>query len=104
MGKSLIHAAAIAIDAASAPIMAFFAVRALLESLHRNADAARLLLADGVLITLAFGVGAALLKIIELGTWHEIGVFAFVLVLRSAMKRVFAAERRMLARSKSLPW
>ena len=83
--------------------MAFFAIRALLESLRRNADAARLLMADGVVITLAFGVGAALLKTIELGTWHEIGVFGFVLGLLSAMKRAFGAERRMLARSRSLP-
>ena len=98
MSETLVRAAAALIDAASAGVVAFFAIRALLATVRRDADRARLLMADGVITALGFSVAAALLKTIGLGTWHQIGMLAFVLGFRSAMKWVFAAERRMLGR------
>jgi uncharacterized membrane protein len=56
------------------------------------------LIADGVITALGFSVGAALLKTIGLGTWHQIGMFGFILGFRIAMKWVFAAELRTLGR------
>jgi hypothetical protein len=97
MSEALVRAAAALIDAASAGVVAFFAIRALLATIRRDADRARLLMVDGVITALGFSVAAALLKTIGLGKWHQI-MFAFVLGFRSAMKWVFAAERRMLGR------
>ena len=98
MSEMLVRAAAVLIDAASAAVVAFFAMRALVASAQRDADRARLLMADGVITALGFSVAAALLKTIGLGTWHQIGMFGFVLGFRTAMKSVFAAERGMLGR------
>ena len=98
MSEMMVRVAAVLIDAASAVVVAFFAVRALLATAKRDADRSRLLMADGVITALGFSVAAALLKTIGLGTWHQIGMFAFVLAFRSVMKWVFATERRMLRR------
>jgi hypothetical protein len=95
------RAAAAIIDAASAAIIAFFAMMALLATARRQADHARLLMANGVITALGFSVAGALLKAIGLGTWRQIGMFAFVLAFRTAMKHVFAAERRMLRHSQT---
>jgi uncharacterized membrane protein len=94
MSETLIRAAAAVIHAASATVAAFFAVRALFQAARRHAERARLLMADGVIAALGFSLAASLLKTIGLGTWHQIGMFAFVLGVRTAMKFVFAAERR----------
>ena len=59
-----------------------------------------LVIADGVLAALSFSVAGTLLKTIALNSWTDIRTFAFVLVLRTALKRVFQAEqKRMAARS-----
>ena len=61
-----------------------------------GAVAARLMVADGVLAALGFMGAATLLKTLALRSWHEIGMFAFVLVFRTLLKHVFAWERRQL--------
>lgn len=64
---------------------------------------ARLRAADGVIMGLGLLTAATLLKTIELRTWTQIGLFAVVLSLRIALKRLFAWERgRILAREPGL--
>jgi Ca2+/Na+ antiporter len=95
VSEAPVRLAAALIDAGSAGVVAFFAAQALLAAARRDANRARVLMADGVMTALGFSVASALLKTIGLGTWHQIGMFAFVLAFRSTMKWVFAAERRM---------
>jgi hypothetical protein len=50
-------------------------------------------MAGGVLAALGFMIAAALLKTIALHNGPQIGMFAFVVALRTLMKRVFAREQ-----------
>ncbi len=76
----------------------YHAAYALLEIVrHYQTDRARLILADGVLAALAFSVVGTLLKAIALQSWSDIGMFAFVLVLRTLLKQVFLHERNQAA-------
>lgn len=59
---------------------------------RRTTEKARGLVADGALTALSFIVCATLLKTLLLTSWQQIGLFACVLSLRTAMKKVFAAE------------
>lgn len=60
----------------------------------RGVAAARLTVADGVVLALSVKTAAALLKSLELQSWEQIGLFATVLALRTLLKRVFAWEER----------
>lgn len=73
-------------------------VAAALLSLLRGADLhrARLQVADGILLALNLKVVATLLRTLELTSWNQIGLFAAVFVLRTALKRVAGWERRQL--------
>jgi hypothetical protein len=65
----------------------------------RGVAAARLAVADGVVLALSVKTAAALLKALELQSWNQIGLFATVLALRTLLKRVFAwEENRIRAR------
>ncbi len=64
----------------------------------RSSDQARLIIAQGVLAALSFSVAGTLLKTIALQTWPEIRMFAFVLALRTMLKRVFQWEQRAIMR------
>ena len=57
-------------------------------------DHARLLIADGVIVSRA----GTLLKILEVQTWNQIGLFAAMLALRTLLKRFFTWERGQLTR------
>ena len=61
-------------------------------------DHARLLIADGVIVSLSFKVAGTLLKILEVHTWNQIGLFAAMLALRTLLKRFFTWERGQLTR------
>ncbi|WP_216320719.1 DUF1622 domain-containing protein [Deinococcus aestuarii] len=63
---------------------------------------ARLLIADGVIASLSFKVAATLLKILEVQTWNQIGLFAATLALRTLLKRFFTWERRQLTRGQGM--
>ena len=64
----------------------------------RSSDQARLLIAEGVLAALSFSVAGTLLKTIALQSWPQIRMFAFVLLLRTLLKRVFQWEQRAIRR------
>ncbi len=81
------------VDFAAAVVIGYSVITALLAILRlQGSDTARLLIAKGVLAALGFSVAGSLLKIIALQTWAQIRLFAFVFVLRTLLKRVFAWE------------
>ena len=85
------------VDAAAAVIIGYSVITAFLSILRmQGSDAARLLLAKGVLSALGFSVAGSLLKIIALQTWAQIRLFAFVFVLRTLLKRVFSWEENKI--------
>lgn len=86
-----------AIELLAAMVIVVHAVWALAVLLRRQGlDAARLILADGVLAVLGFSLAATLLKVIGLQQWAQIRTFATVFVLRTVLKRVFMTERSQL--------
>lgn len=97
MADQIIQVTASLIDVAAAVLVTLYAVGALRRVFLRDAQGARVLMGDGVLAALSLGVASALLKALGLRTWHQIGMFAFVLTFRSVMKHVFAAERPLVA-------
>lgn len=84
------------VEFAAALVVGFHVLMALVAVTRRDSTAARLFVADGVLSALSFTVAGSLLKLIALTSWHQIGMFAFVLVLRTSLKYLFAWEQRML--------
>ncbi|TCZ56258.1 hypothetical protein [Roseicella aquatilis] len=67
----------------------------------RGPEAARIILADGVILALGLATGATLLTLLSLGDWDALGRFLAILALRTALKRAFAAERAALVPSAS---
>ncbi len=90
------------VDCAAAFVIAYYVLAALATMVRGNgSDAVRLKVAEGVLAALGFSVAGSLLKIIALQTWLQIRLFAFVFLLRTLLKQVFAwEERRIVARIK----
>jgi uncharacterized membrane protein len=87
------------IELLAALVVAFHACRALLAIVRRyDADQPRLIIADGVLAALGFSIAGTLLKALALQSWHQIGMFAFVLALRTLLKQVFKREREQIAK------
>ncbi len=81
------------VDVAAALVVCYYVAAALWAILRGlGDDVARLKIAQGVLSALDFSVAGSLLKIIALQTWSQIRLFAFVFLLRTALKRVFAWE------------
>ncbi len=94
-----ISAGSIVIEMIAAVIIAFHACWALAAmARHYEADRPRLIIADGVLTALGFSVAGTLLKALALQSWQQIGMFAFVLTLRTLLKQVFKRERDQIAR------
>jgi uncharacterized membrane protein len=93
-----IAAAGTAIELLAALVVAFHACQALVAILQRyDPDRPRLIVADGVLAALGFSVAGTLLKALALQSWQQIGMFAFVLALRTLLKQVFKREREQIA-------
>ena len=63
---------------------------------------ARRMITDGVLAALSFSVAATLLKTIALEDWAQIRMFAFVLVFRTVLKRVFQWEEQTAMRRRAV--
>ena len=63
---------------------------------RRGTDAVRVVIADGVLVALGFGVAGSLLKTLALQDWVTIRTFAFLFVFRTLLKRVFEREQRVV--------
>lgn len=59
-------------------------------------DAARLIVADGVILGLSLKLAGTLLKALALHSWDRIGMFAVVLALRIVLKRLFTWEKARL--------
>jgi hypothetical protein len=82
------------IELAGAAVVLWYVARASLAALRgQGAINAHILMAGGVLAALNLMVAATLLKTIALHNWRQIGMFTFVLGLRTVMKHVFAWER-----------
>ena len=87
------------IELLAALVIAYHAAWALFSlARDRSGDQARLLIARGVLDALGFSVAGTLLKTIGLQAWPQIRMFAFVLVLRTVLKRVFQWEKLAILR------
>ncbi len=77
------------IELLAALVVAFHACRALVAIVQsHDADQPRLMIAEGVLAALGFSVAGTLLKALGLQSWHDIGMFAFVLAFRTLLKQV----------------
>ncbi len=88
-----------AIEMLAAVVIVVHAVWALATVVRgRGLDAARLIVANGVLAALGFSLAATLLKVIGLQQWVQIRTFATVFVLRTALKYVFTTERNLIQR------
>ncbi len=98
-GGEMISASGTLIELAAAAVVFFHAAWAIgvLVRWH-DSDRARMIIADGVLAALSFSVAGTLLKTIGLESWEQIRMFAFVLGLRTLLKRVFQWEQRTLGR------
>ncbi len=87
------------IELFAAIVVAWHVLHALAVILtSRSSDRARLIIANGVLAALSFSVAGTLLKTIALQSWPDIRLFAFVLLLRTLLKRVFEWEQRSITR------
>jgi uncharacterized membrane protein len=64
---------------------------------HHALSECRFAIADAVLAGLGFKVAAALLKTIELRSWHQIAAFATILALRSFLKLALGRERERVS-------
>lgn len=73
------------------------AVAALVRT--RNVERARLVMADGVIAGLSVLVVGALLGMITLESWQDIGWFAAIFGLRTLLKRLFVWEEAHLRRA-----
>jgi uncharacterized membrane protein len=88
-----------AIELLAALVIAFHACRALAAILRfHDADRPRVIIAEGVLAALGFSVAGTLLKALGLQSWHDIGMFAFILAFRTLLKQVFKREQKQIAR------
>lgn len=97
LAHSLIAGAALVIEAAGSALLLGYVLAALLALVRQHGlEHCRLLLADGAVVSLGFKTAASLLKTLELNTWHQIGAFVAVLMLRTILKRAFAAEKASL--------
>ena len=86
------------IELLAALVIAFHACWALYVIMRRyDADRPRLIIAEGVLAALGFSVAGTLLKALALQSWRDIGMFAFILAFRTALKQVFKREREQIA-------
>ena len=83
------------IELAGAIAIAWHVALACVAALRPNGYVrARMVVADGVLTALSFMVAGTLLKTMALRSWHQIGMFAFVLAFRTLLKQVFVWEER----------
>ena len=87
------------IELAAAVVVTWHAIDALGGIVRGlGSDRARRVIAEGVLAALSFSVAGTLLKTIALNSWVDIRTFAFVLVLSTALKKVFQAEQKGMER------
>jgi uncharacterized membrane protein len=84
----------------AALLIAGYAVAAVVALARtREIERARLVLADGVVTGLSLLVVAALLRMILLESWQDIGLFAATFCLRTLLKRLFVWEEARLRQS-----
>ena len=104
-GLPVIAILAALIEFGGAIIIAIAVVRSLLTLVGEGGIAgARRQVIAGTLSALGFKTAATLLKVIELGTWQSIGVFAAIFTLRSIVKQLFVWEQtRLTADAAPLP-
>jgi uncharacterized membrane protein len=62
----------------------------------RGVRDARLMVAEGALWGLSFKVAATILKLTTLNTWHQIGMAAATILIRTALKQLFTWEAAQL--------
>lgn len=85
------------IEFIGALIIIAYVLAALVTLLYkRDVTHARLITADGIITSLSFKLAGTLLKTIVLHTWQQILMFVAILILRIALKRLFAWEQARL--------
>ncbi len=90
-------------EAIGSLVIVAYVVRATVELVRgRGIDNSRLMVAEGVLLGLSFKVASSLLKTAVLHSWTQIGLFAFVLALRTILKRLFAWEHGKIVANRQM--
>lgn len=99
---SIALAGAAVIELLAAVVIVVHAIQAILSIRKGGSDAARGILAQGVLAALGFSLAATLLKVIGLQQWVQIRTFTVVFVLRIVLKQVFLRESTGIVRRRVL--
>jgi uncharacterized membrane protein len=77
-------------------IIAYLLAALITLVMQKDITRARLITADGIITSLSFKLAGTLLKTIALHTWQQILMFAAILALRTALKRLFTWEQARL--------
>ncbi|HZR98418.1 MAG TPA: DUF1622 domain-containing protein [Chloroflexota bacterium] len=94
----------VVIQFGAALLISGYVVAALLGLVRtREITRARLVMADGVIAGLTLLVVAALLRLISLESWEDIGLFAAIFSLRTLLKRLFLWEEARLRGAPARP-
>src|SRR3954454_11849905 len=89
----------VVIQFGAALLIGGYAVTAIVTLVRtRDVNRARLVMADGVINGLGVLVIGALLRVITLESWDDIGLFAVIFSLRTLLKRLFVWEEARLRR------
>ena len=89
----------VVIQFGAALIIGGYAVAAVVTLVRtRDVDRARLVMADGVINGLGVLVIGALLRVITLESWNDIGLFTAIFGLRTLLKRLFVWQEGRLRR------
>lgn len=89
----MIPALTLLIEAAGGLVIAGHAAAAAWALLRgQGPDAARHILAEGAILALSVGTGAALLRTVGQPDWEQILMFTALLALRTILRRAFQAE------------
>lgn len=96
-----LHSIVVLIDLVGALLMMPYIVFALTIVLRTGAiGRARILVAEGAILTLSFKTAGTLMKTLELHTWNQILTFGAILALRVILKQLFVWEKsRVIASS-----
>ena len=90
----------VVIQFGAALLISGYAVAAVVTLVRtRDVNQVRLVMAEGVINGLGVLVIGALLRVITLESWNDIGLFAAILGLRTLLKRLFLWQEARLRRA-----
>ncbi len=91
--NAVIEYAILAIELVGVCVLLYTVVRAVI-TLFRGGDRVRLVLAEGIALSLEFKVGAELLRTLVVRSWNEIMILGAVILLRAALTFLIQWELR----------